>query len=139
VADVDQEALIVERRSRELLGELSAQVEVPQDVVRLLTSVFAELRRGETLDGAAKVKSPSTVLSTAELISVVANGALMGSFFGAGHASVRDCFAAFVGTVAKENSADLEVLKEYLETVVKPRGDRLWREFYAAGTETQNA
>jgi MoxR-like ATPase len=139
VADVDQEALIVERRSRELLGELSAQVEVPQDVVRLLTSVFAELRRGETLDGTAKVKSPSTVLSTAELISVVANGALMGSFFGAGHATVRDCFAAFVGTVAKENSADLEVLKEYLETVVKPRGDRRWREFYAAGTETLNS
>jgi MoxR-like ATPase len=134
VADIEQEAMIVERRSRELLGDLSAQVEVPQDVVRLLTSVFAELRRGETLDGTAKVKSPSTVLSTAELISVVANGALMGSFFGAGQATVSDCFAALVGTVAKENSTDLEVLKEYLETVVKPRGERLWREFYAAGS-----
>ena len=135
VVDVEQEAQIVERRSRELLGELAVQVEVPRDVVRLLTSVFAELRRGETLDGAAKVKSPSTVLSTAELISVVANGALMGSFFGPGSATVRDCFAALVGTVAKENSNDLEVLKEYLETVAKPRSDRLWREFYAAGSE----
>ena len=135
VANVDEEVAIVERRSRELLGELGSTTEVPRDVVRLLTSVFAELRRGETLDGAAKVKTPSTVLSTAELISVVANGALMGSFFGGGQATVRDCFAALVGTVAKENANDLEVLREYLETVAKTRGDRRWREFYAAGSE----
>jgi MoxR-like ATPase len=136
VADVEQEASIVERRSRDLLGELGARSEVPPDVVRLLTSVFAELRRGQTLDGAAKVKTPSTVLSTAELISVVANGALMGSFFGAGQATVRDCFAALLGTVAKENTNDLEVLREYLETVAKTRPESLWREFYAAGSES---
>jgi MoxR-like ATPase len=138
VADVEQETQIVERRSRELLGELGSQIAVPRDVVRLLTSVFSELRRGETLDRAAKVKSPSTVLSTAELISVVANGALMGSFFGQGTATIRDCFASLVGTVAKENTGDLAVLREYLETVVKSRHDRLWREFYAAGQQVLN-
>jgi MoxR-like ATPase len=135
VADVEQEVAIVERRSRELLGDLGATAEVPRDVVRLLTSVFAELRRGQTLDGGAKVKAPSTVLSTAELISVVANGALMGSFFGGGRATVRDCLAALVGPVAKENANDLEVLREYLETVAKTRTEREWREFYAAGSE----
>jgi MoxR-like ATPase len=135
VADIEQEARIVERRSRELLGDVEGQIDVPPDVVRLLTTVFAELRRGETVDGAARVKSPTTVLSTAELISVVASGALMGSFFGAGRASLQDCFASLVGTVAKENRNDLEVLKEYLEVVVKPRRERLWREFYAAGRE----
>lgn len=130
IADLEQEVAIVERRGRELLGDLGAEVEVPRDLVRLLATVFAELRRGQTLDGKAKVKSPSTVMSTAELISVVADGALMGSFFGQGRPSVRDCFAGLVGTVAKENSADLEVLKEYLETVVKPRGNGLWGELY---------
>ena len=135
IANLDQEVEIVERRSRELLGELGAQTEVPRELVKLLATVFAELRRGQTLDGKAKVKSPSTIMSTAELISVVANGALMGSFFGQGRPTVRDCFAGLVGTVAKENSADLEVLKEYVETVVKPRGNGLWREFYAAAGE----
>lgn len=135
VSDVEQEATIVARRSQELLGELGSSVDVPRDVVGLLTSVFSELRRGQTLDGSAKVKSPSTVLSTAELISVVANGALMGSFFGTGQATLRDCFAALVGTVAKENNADLEVLREYMETVAKTRPDPLWREFYAGGQE----
>jgi MoxR-like ATPase len=135
VSDVEQEAQIVERRSRDLLGDLASQIDVPPDVVRLLTAVFAELRRGETLDGTAKVKSPTTVLSTAELISVVASGALMGSFFGGGHATVRDCFSSLVGTVAKENQSDLEVLREYLETVARPRTGRLWQEFYTAGQD----
>jgi MoxR-like ATPase len=133
LASVEEEAQIVERRSRDLLGDLGVQAEVPRDLVWLLATVFAELRRGQTLDGKAKVKSPSTILSTAELISVVADGALMGSFFGQGRATVRDCFAGLVGTVAKENRTDLAVLQEYVETVVKPRDDGLWRELYQAG------
>lgn len=138
VADLEQEAAIVERRSAELLADLGVPAAVPRDVVKLLATVFSELRRGQTIDGKAKVKSPSTVLSTAELISVVADGALMGSFFGAGgqgQPTVRDCVGALVGTVAKENQADLAVLQEYLETVAKPRSERLWRELYQAGRE----
>jgi MoxR-like ATPase len=138
VADLEQEAAIVERRSAELLADLGVPTAVPRDVVKLLATVFSELRRGQTIDGKAKVKSPSTVLSTAELISVVADGALIGSFFGEngqGQPTVRDCFGALVGTVAKENQADLAVLQEYLETVAKPRSERLWRDLYQAGRE----
>jgi hypothetical protein len=91
------------------------------------------------LDGKVKVKSPSTVLSTAELISVVADGALMGSFFGQGRATVRDCMAGLVGTVAKENASDLAILQEYLETVVKPRRQDLWLDLYRAGQDVLKA
>jgi MoxR-like ATPase len=132
IGDLDRAVEFVERGCRELLGDLGAEVEVPRDLVKLLAAVFAELRRGQTLDGKAKVKSPSTVMSTAELISVVADGALMGSFFGQGRATVRDCYAALVGTVAKENSADLVVHEEYLETIVRPRTASPWQELYRA-------
>jgi MoxR-like ATPase len=132
IADVDQEAGIVERRSRELLADLGSAAPVERDLVRLLATVFAELRRGQTIDGRAKVKSPATVLSTAELISVVTSGALLGAFFGDGRASPRDYFAGLVGTVAKEHRDDLGVLKEYVETVVKARSDGLWPAFYGA-------
>jgi hypothetical protein len=107
--------------------------QLPRDLVNLLTTVFAELRRGQTLDGKAKVKSPSTVLSTAELISVMTNGALMGAFFGEGRASIPSCVDSLVGAVVKENTADLAVLDEYFETVVKQRRDAPWRELYSAG------
>lgn len=135
IADVDQEVAIVEQRSHELLGDLGAGARVKRDLIELLTHVFAELRRGQTLDGKAKVKSPSTVLSTAELISVVANAGLMGSFFGSGSATVRDAVSGLTGAVAKENAADLAVIQEYLETVVKARKDGLWKEFYSAGKD----
>jgi hypothetical protein len=135
VADLDQEAAIVERRSGELLRDLGVTAQVPRDLVKLLATVFSELRRGQTIDGKAKVKSPSTVLSTAELISVVADGTLIGSFFGQGQPTVQDCFSALVGTVAKESQADLAVLQEYLETVAKGRSERPWRDLYQAGRD----
>jgi MoxR-like ATPase len=133
VADVEQEAAIVAQRSADLLRELDVDAQVPREVVTLLTTVFAELRRGQTLDGKSKVKSPSTVLSTAELISVMTNGALMGSFFGEGRASIPYCVDSLVGAVVKENAADLTVLDEYLETIAKQRNDAQWRELYSAG------
>jgi len=135
IDDVEQEAAIVATRSQELLVDLGVPTDVPRDLVRLLATVFAELRRGQTADGKAKVKSPSTVLSTAELISVVANGGLMGSFFGDGRAGVRDCVASLVGTVAKENASDLDVLREYLETIARPRREGLWPALYQAGQD----
>ena len=137
IADVEQEAAIVERRSQEMLADLALaeQPGLPRDMIRLLTAVFAELRRGQTLDGKAKVKSPTTVLSTAELISVVTNASLMGSFFGSGQTVMADCVSGLMGAVAKENKDDLTVLKEYLETVVKPRREGLWPKFYAAGQD----
>ena len=137
IADLNQEAEIVERRSAETLIQIGApaETEVPRDLVRLLTQVFAELRRGQTLDGLTKLQSPSTVLSTAELISTVTNGALMASFFGSGRVTVRDGLASMLGAVAKEGANDLDALKEYLETTVKARGDGLWPELYRAGRE----
>jgi MoxR-like ATPase len=137
LSDLAQEAAIVERRSRETLAQLGAatDVELPRELIRLLTTVFAELRRGQTLDGSAKLKSPSTVLSTAELISTVTNGALMAAFFGSGRPTVRDGLASLVGAVAKENQDDVAVLREYVETAVKPRTNGLWPELYAAGRE----
>jgi MoxR-like ATPase len=137
IADLEQEAAIVERRSQDLLHDLVLQEEagLPRDMIRLLTTVFAELRRGQTIDGKAKVKSPTTVLSTAELISVVTGASLMASFFGSGTGTVTDCVSGLVGAVAKENKEDLSVLKEYLETVAKPRKEGLWPQFYAAGQD----
>lgn len=137
IADLDQEAAIVERRSRDTLRQLGApgDIELPRDLIRLLTTVFAELRGGQTLDGTAKVKSPSTVLSTAELISTVTNGALMASFFGSGQPTVEDGLTSLLGAIAKENRDDLSVFKEYLETVAKPRRNDLWPSFYKAGRD----
>jgi MoxR-like ATPase len=137
IADLDQEATIVERRSRETLRQLGApsDIELPRDLIRVLATVFAELRSGQTIDGTTKIKSPSTVLSTAELISTVTNGALLASYFGNGRPTMEDGLSSLLGAIAKENRDDLSIFKEYLETVAKPRRDGLWQTFYRAGRE----
>lgn len=135
IDNLEQEIEIVERRSRETLRQLGVpgEIALPRDVIRLLATVFAELRSGQTIDGALKVKSPSTVLSTAELISTVTSGAILSSFFGDGEVDVEEGVASLVGAIAKEQRDDLSVFKEYLETVVKSRRDGLWPAFYEAG------
>ncbi|GIW04004.1 MAG: hypothetical protein KatS3mg059_0624 [Thermomicrobiales bacterium] len=97
--------------------------------------VFAELRNGQTMDGALKVKSPSTVLSTAELISTVTSSAILSSFFGGGQVDIGDGVASLLGTIAKEQRDDVGVFKEYLETVVKGRRDEPWPSLYRAARE----
>jgi MoxR-like ATPase len=139
LADVAQEAALVERRSREMLADLGTPAGVSRDLVGLLTTVFAELRRGQTLDGKVKVKSPSTVLSTAELIGVVTGGALQGAYFGDGNASVDACVGGLVGAVMKENAADRDVLREYVETVASTRDGRSWQDFARASRDQLGA
>src|SRR3712207_7294033 len=81
----------------------------PRSTLFPYTTLFRSLRRGQTVDGKAKVKSPSTVLSTAELISVVADGALVGSFFGAGRPTVHDCFGALDRKSTRLNSSHANI------------------------------
>jgi MoxR-like ATPase len=137
ITDIDEEVAIVERRSRETLKQLGmpGDITVPRDVIRLLAMVFAELRNGQTMDGALKVKSPSTVLSTAELISTVTSSAILSSFFGGGQVDIGDGVASLLGTIAKEQRDDVGIFKEYLETVVKGRRDEPWPSLYRAARE----
>jgi MoxR-like ATPase len=137
IGDLDQEAAIVARRSRETLYQLGADDHraLSDELIGLLTTVFAELRNGISWDGTARIKSPSTVLSTAELISTVTNSALMSSFFGNGEITIADAVGNLVSAIVKEQRDDLKILNDYLETVVKPRQDGLWPELYRAGRE----
>jgi len=130
VSELQQEMDIVERRTKELMGEFDLQAEVPKETVETLVTVFQELRRGQTLDGSQKVKQPSTVMSTAEAISVLFAGCLLASHFGNGQVRGNELMRTLVGSVTKEDRADLEALADYLETVVKRRKGKVWSELY---------
>jgi hypothetical protein len=61
------------------------------------------------------------------------NGALMASFFGNGKPTVEEGLSSMLGAIAKEHRDDVGVLRDYFETIVKPRRDGLWPAFYKAG------
>ena len=131
VGDKATEIKVVEQRSAELLARYKLPVAIEKPILELIATVFRELRQGKTEDGVS-IKSTSTTLSTAEAISVAMDSALHSRFFG-NSAVTPDLIARnLVGSVVKEDLADLAVLKEYATLVAKKRagGDTTWKSFY---------
>src|SRR5262249_27668350 len=134
VEDLDQEIRIVTKREAELRGDYQVGIEPPAELAKVLVTLFQELRAGMTKDGKTKVKPPSSVLSTAEAISVLFNSGILAQHFGSGKVTADDVVRSLHGAVAKEGGDDLKVLREYCETVAKARGGN-WKELYASAKE----
>ncbi len=131
VEDLEQEIRIVQQREAELRSDYQVGTAAPDELARLLVTLFQELRRGSTADGKTKIKSPQGVLSTAEAISVLFNGGILAQSFGSGAVTGEDLARALTGALAKEGRDDLKVLKEYVETIAKSRPGA-WKSFYQA-------
>jgi MoxR-like ATPase len=133
--DVDTEVQIVTKRVAEIGGGLQLPAPPPaEEAVRKIVQIFQELRRGQTLDGKEKVKSPSGVLSTAEAISLLGNSMALAGHFGDGKVGPRDLAAGLHGVIVKEDARDAEAWVEYLENIMKKRGAE-WRPLYQACKE----
>jgi MoxR-like ATPase len=134
-ANLDTEVDIVRKRVGELAVNLELKASVPADeAIRQVVTIFRELRSGQTLDGKNKLKAPSGVLSTAEAISVLANGMALAGNFGSGAVTAHDLAAGLQGAVVKDEEKDKLVWHEYLSNVLKKRGAD-WRSLYNACAE----
>jgi MoxR-like ATPase len=133
-ASEDEEVAIVVKRVAEMGRALALPAEPPAlKEVRRVVQIFRELRNGRTEDGRMQVKSPSSTLSTAEAISVINSGMALAGHFGDGVLRPQDMASGLIGAVVKDPVQDAVVWNEYLETVVKERGD--WKDLYRACRE----
>jgi MoxR-like ATPase len=134
-ATLETEVDIVRKRVKELGANLDLTAAPPaEDAVTQVVTIFRELRAGQTLDGKNKLKVPSGVLSTAEAISVLANGMALAGNFGSGEVTAHDLAAGLQGAVVKDEDKDKVVWQEYLANVLKKRGAD-WRPLYTACAE----
>ena len=130
----EEEIAIVTKRVAEMGQALQLPAEPPAlKEVKRIVQIFRELRNGQTADGKTKLKSPSATLSTAEVISVINNGMALAGHFGDGVLRPADMASGMIGAVVKDPVQDRVVWIEYLETVVKERGD--WKDLYRAFRE----
>lgn len=131
IGDQKTEIEVVQQRSTELLQRYDLPTRLTPPVIELLATVFREIRDGKTTDGVS-VKKPSTTLSTAEAIGVALEAALRARFFGSGQVSAADIARNLVGSIVKEDLADLAALKEYVVLVAKKRAtkDKTWKDFH---------
>lgn len=136
VDDLEQEINIVKQREEQLRTDYQVGTPPPEELTRLLVTVFQELRSGATKDGKTKVRTPSGVLSTAEAISVLFNSGILAQSFGNGEVGGADLARSLVGALAKEGVEDVKVLREYVETVAKGRSGA-WKTFYQAARQAK--
>ncbi|MCB8924694.1 MAG: AAA family ATPase [Ardenticatenaceae bacterium] len=130
-ATADEEVTIVQQRVHSLGQALELPAEPPAlTEIRRVVTIFRELRQGMTENGKAKLKSPSSTLSTAEAISVINSGLALAGHFGDGTLRAGDLAASLTGAIVKDPIHDTVIWREYLETIVRERDD--WGDLYQA-------
>ncbi|MGJ3240936.1 MAG: ATP-binding protein [Anaerolineae bacterium] len=132
--DIDQEIEIVRNRVESLGRALELPAPAPAlTEIRRVVTIFRELRNGVTEDGKRKVNSPSSTLSTAEVISVINSGVALAAHFGNGILDAHDIASGLVGAIVKDPMQDQTIWLEYLENVVRNRQG--WTDLYDACRE----
>ena len=134
VSSVSLEARIIEQECEKMFAEANIEMKINHDVVEILALTFRELREGITYEN-IKVDVPSSVMSTAEAVSVYFQTAIDSYYYGNGKITADKLVQNIKGAVVKENTEDIGKLKSYFNTVVKKRADKegaLWQEYYEA-------
>ena len=126
-----EEVEIVQNRVDALGRALDMPSQPPAlEEIRRVVTIFRELRNGVTEDGHTRLNSPSSTLSTAEVISVINSGLALSLHFGNGELTARDIAAGIIGAVIKDPVQDKSVWLEYMETVMRQR--ETWHDLYDA-------
>jgi MoxR-like ATPase len=121
--------LVMKQLQRDLDSARLA-VQVDRDIIGLLVTTFQELRSGQTREGTA-IRTPDTVMSTAEAVNVAYAAALEALHFGDGRLSPRALANQLQGVVLKDNADDLKRVQHYFETIARERArrDDNWKAF----------
>jgi MoxR-like ATPase len=120
IRELAQEVALVTEQCQQLLSETSAAVKIERHVVEVLVAAFHDLREGVTADG-IQVEKPTTVMSTAEAVSVALQASLDAYYYGDGTLTPEHIGRHLVGAVIKDNADDLKKLKHYFDVVVRQR------------------
>lgn len=128
---IDVERELVQRETDELLRRANIPMSIQPDLTEVLVTTFHELRSGKTLGGKA-LEQVSTVMSTAEAVSVGYAAALHAYYFGETSVHPVHVVENLVGSALKENPEDIKRLRHYFNHVAKGRKQGLWPKFWEA-------
>ena len=132
IADFEVELALVEAEAAALLRSSGVEAPPSRDVLEVLVSTFRELRAGTTASGGTATDRLTSVMSTAEAVSVAHAVGVRGWFLRGEAGSAADVVACLAGTAAKDNPEDLARLRRYLEQRASRRHGAAWQELHAA-------
>lgn len=120
IRELALEVDLVTRECERLLAESNVKVTLDRPVIELLVTAFHDLREGKTSDGIT-VEKPTSVMSTAEAVSVAMAAGLDAFYYGGGQLGADRIARHLAGAVLKDNPDDLQKLKHYFDVVVRKR------------------
>lgn len=131
IKDKNMEKDIVLSRTDDLLSKIGFKIQLPEDTLDLLVTVFQEMRTGKSQDG-GNFRPISSVMSTSEEISLLFNSAIYAKYFGKEKVEPKHIALNLIESLVKDDKENIAKLKEYMELVVKGRASRSksWDEFY---------
>lgn len=131
IADYDEELALVRSELVRLLAQDGLAVAPADDVLEVLVTTFRELRTGLDKEGNAGERL-STVVSTAEAVSVAHAVTLRGHYLRGDAGQPGDIVEQLAGAAAKDNADDLKKIRRYIEQRASRRKGEHWRAFHAA-------
>jgi MoxR-like ATPase len=132
IGDLAQEIALVTRQSQAALARTGTVVAVDEAVLETLVTAFRDLRTGRSVEGWA-VERPSTVMSTAEAVSVAMSLGLATAYFPDGRDVLSLLPGHLLGVVRKDEPKDADRLLAYWDGTVRRRaegGGRMWRQLW---------
>ncbi|KAB2344404.1 AAA family ATPase [Actinomadura rudentiformis] len=131
IADFATELGLVEAEASALLERSGVTAPPSRDVLEVLVTTFRELRSGMTERGET-MERLSTVMSTAEAVSVAHAIGVRGWFLRGEQGTPADIVECLAGTAAKDNAEDLARLRRYLEQQAPRRRGAQWKALHDA-------
>jgi MoxR-like ATPase len=136
ITSVDDEIGVVLRESRKLLLASGVDVEPDEEIIRVLVTIFHELRNGQSLAGRSTDRLASAVMSTAEAVSVAHAMGVHAYYYHEGKMRAEDFTEFLVGAAIKDNLSDLKRMNHYFLTEVVQRSDSVWPVVYQQWQES---
>ena len=101
-------------------------VKPDEEIIRVLVTIFHELRNGQSLDGRSTDRLASAVMSTAEAVSVAHAMGVYAYYYREGRMVAEDFTDFLVGAAIKDNVTDLKRMNHYFETEVALKKGAAW-------------
>ena len=135
ITAIDDEIEVVLRETKKLLRASGVNTRPDPEILRVLVTIFHELRNGRSLDGRSTDRLAGAVMSTAEAVSVAHAMGIYAFYYRDGEMQAEDLSNFLLGAAIKDNPADLKRINHYFETEVSQRKGPVWETIYRNWTE----
>jgi MoxR-like ATPase len=131
IDNLPRELELVQRQTDALLAQSNIPISLQPELTELLVTTFHELRTGKTTDGKS-LEPLTTVMSTAEAVSVGYAAGIHGFYYNDGQVAAQHLVQSLLGSAIKDSQDDVKKLGHYFDRVVKDKPGEHWQQYYAA-------